>query len=48
MAYAMEMFTILMSSSGFSLYTLEFSILCTTSRPCTARPKMVCFLSNHG
>lgn len=38
---------ILISSSGFSLYVFAFSILCTTSRPCTARPKIVCLPSSH-
>lgn len=42
--------TIFTSTSGFSLllWVLTFSILCTTSSPCTARPKTVCLLSNHG
>lgn len=42
------MLIILISSSGFSLYTLVFSILCTTSMPAMARPKIVCLLSSHG
>jgi hypothetical protein len=37
-----------MSSIGFSLYVLTFSILWMTSKPCTARPKMVCLLSSQG
>ena len=43
-----EILMILMSSSGFSLYVFAFSILWTTSSPCTARPNTVCLLSNHG
>lgn len=39
---------ILISSTGFSLYVLTFSILCITSNPWTARPKMVCLPSSHG
>jgi hypothetical protein len=46
--YEIEMLIILMSSSGFSLYTFAFSILCTTSMPETARPKIVCLLSSQG
>ena len=39
-----------MSSSGLSLSlcVFAFSILCTTSSPLTARPKIVCLLSSHG
>jgi len=37
-----------MSSTGFSLYVLTFSIVWMTSNPCTARPKTVCLLSNQG
>ena len=43
-----EMLIILISSSGFSLYTFAFSILCTTSMPAIARPKIVCLLSSQG
>jgi hypothetical protein len=39
---------ILMSSSGLSLWTLTFSILCTTSKPWMALPKMVCLRSSQG
>lgn len=46
--YRTSILMILMSSSGRSLYVRTFSILCTTSSPWMARPKMVCFLSNHG
>ena len=46
--YAIEILIILMSSSGFSLYTLAFSIRCTTSKPATARPNIVCLSSSHG
>lgn len=46
--HEMVILTILMSTSGFSLKVFVFSILCTTSRPCTARPKTVCLLSNQG
>lgn len=46
--YTISMLRILMSSSGFSLYTLVFSILWITSRPWIALPKIVCLLSSHG
>lgn len=46
--HAISMLRILMSSIGFSLYVLTFSILWITSKPCTARPKMVCLLSSQG
>lgn len=46
--YMTSMLSILMSSSGFSLWVRAFSILWITSRPWTARPKMVCLLSSHG
>jgi hypothetical protein len=47
LAYAIEILIILISSSGFSLYTLVFSILCTTSMPEIARPKIVCLSSSQ-
>jgi hypothetical protein len=45
--YVIEILIILISSSGFSLYTFVFSILCTTSMPATALPKIVCLSSSH-
>ena len=43
------MLIILISSKGLSsLFVLTFSIACTTSSPDSTRPKIVCFLSNHG
>ena len=47
-AYDTLMLTILMSVVGFSLNVFVFSILRITSRPCTARPKIVCLLSSQG
>lgn len=46
-SYKISMLTIRISSSGFSLYTLVFSIWWMTSKPCTARPKIVCLRSNQ-
>lgn len=37
-----------MSSSGFSLNVLTFSIRCTMSSPCVTLPKMVCLPSSQG
>ena len=45
--YVIEMLMILISSSGFSLYTRVFSILWMTSSPWMALPKIVCLLSSH-
>ena len=39
---------ILISSTGFSLNTLAFSIKCTTSMPLTHLPNIVCLSSNQG
>lgn len=46
--YSTLMLIILISSTGFSLKTLAFSIICTTSIPFTHLPKIVCLSSNHG
>ena len=46
-SHTISILTILISSSGFSLKTFVFSIRCTTSNPCTARPNIVCLLSLH-
>jgi len=47
--YSTSTFVILISSYGLSsLFVFTFSIVCTTSRPESTRPKIVCFLSSHG
>lgn len=47
--YSTSTLIILISSNGLStLLTLTFSIACTTSNPCTTRPKTVCLLSSQG
>lgn len=46
--YNTVILTIFTSSSGFSLNVRTFSILCTTSSPCVALPKIVWRLSSQG
>lgn len=48
LTYVTSILTIRISSSGRSFHTLTPSIFFTTSNPPTARPKTVCFPSNHG